>query len=838
MSKDLPGLSASSLKMDMMHFKDEILHDMRQNQTKFDTKYVKIEENLNENLSKFELKIKSLEQKIFELSNLITNDNSLKNKVESLVQFKEEMQDTIFKRRAKFSELEKKVNEDIGNINHILTNSVIYPGIIGKSAKFINFHDFIDFCIQEINQLVTFKNKSGIDIAPFKKKIENSFEAFRLQVSNLVTKETTNQMLNDLESRINNNLKIYNDKIQSVRVENSNYSIVLQKKTKELNKQIENLMNAQLLINRKLEKIQNLENINILTNEVVQINYRINKMYEIIMELIEMNPEYKKNIGIKSTKQIISGVKQYIKGNLNAEELSSMKLFSYEKPKGSIYEKGAQTQKTSLNTSPDSLFYKFPFQKMQNNYLETKTINFGEDSSNIVNKKFITKKTSYFSNKENNKFSESVKTKKKPLLRKNTFNVGKKFISETAKMNNILKKMSSPQNIFLNGQISEKDENIIEEENELNNSNHSIHNFNKNEYQIYKENENNKVDKIKKVKIMINNNDDKNDDISKEEIDAFKVNNSEDLITDDIKKDKDNINVTENEKLDKININNNIQNNNLGDDKRKKSSLTNSNKKDKIIITNDNIKRENSIKNNILTENDYKNNHARNKETLTLNKKDFFSEQNDTNTINTGKSQPILYKINIQNNNESPESMNLNSDEKENKNHLTEDNKILIPIKYDFKPSNPDINILSIKKKLNKTYTDFPKLNHNSSDNKIKSNDNKIPPVLFDNYTKTIFNEDKYYKNKNITKNPPIIKANKKVLLMSPDDLPLNYFDKAYKDIFKNNLKGSNTDRSSYNSKGNKGINLLNKGDINFKDYSKNKNSTNERESLLINQII
>ena len=182
--------------------------------------------------------------------------------------------------------------------------------------------------------------------------------------------------------------------------------------------------------------------------------------------------------------------------------------------------------------------------------------------------------------------------------------------------------------------------------------------------------------------------------------------------------------------------------------------------------------------------------------------------------------------------------MNLNSDEKENKNHLTEDNKILIPIKYDFKPSNPAINILSIKKKLNKTYTDFPKLNHNSSDNKIKSNDNKIPPVLFDNYTKTIFNEDKYYKNKNITKNPPIIKPNKKVLLMSPDDLPLNYFDKAYKDIFKNNLKGSNTDRNSYNSKGNKGINLLNKGDSNFKDYSKNKNSTNERESLLINQII
>ena len=36
MSKEPPGLLTSSLKMDMMHFKDEILHDMRQNQSKLD----------------------------------------------------------------------------------------------------------------------------------------------------------------------------------------------------------------------------------------------------------------------------------------------------------------------------------------------------------------------------------------------------------------------------------------------------------------------------------------------------------------------------------------------------------------------------------------------------------------------------------------------------------------------------------------------------------------------------------------------------------------------------------------------------------------------------------
>ena len=59
MSKEPPGLLTSSLKMDMMHFKDETLRDMRQMHSKLDTKYTKVEETLNENLSKFDLKINS-----------------------------------------------------------------------------------------------------------------------------------------------------------------------------------------------------------------------------------------------------------------------------------------------------------------------------------------------------------------------------------------------------------------------------------------------------------------------------------------------------------------------------------------------------------------------------------------------------------------------------------------------------------------------------------------------------------------------------------------------------------------------------------------------------------
>jgi hypothetical protein len=98
----IPGLSSKSLKMDLLRFKDDILKDMRNIELRLNKKYFSTEESLKNKINNFELKIGSFEQKILELSNLITVDNSIKEKVELLEQFKEETKDNIFKRRAKY----------------------------------------------------------------------------------------------------------------------------------------------------------------------------------------------------------------------------------------------------------------------------------------------------------------------------------------------------------------------------------------------------------------------------------------------------------------------------------------------------------------------------------------------------------------------------------------------------------------------------------------------------------------------------------------------------------------------------------------------------------------
>lgn len=171
--------SQKSIKMDILIFKDDILKDMRNIQKSFDLKYMRAEDNLKVKISSFESKINLFEKKIFELSNKINTDNKIHENVEALNQYREEMSDTLLKRRVKFNEFERKMNEEINRFNDILLDSVIYPGIIGSSSKFKTFHQFIDFTLEELGQCKIFRDKSGLDITPFKKKIEQSIESIR-----------------------------------------------------------------------------------------------------------------------------------------------------------------------------------------------------------------------------------------------------------------------------------------------------------------------------------------------------------------------------------------------------------------------------------------------------------------------------------------------------------------------------------------------------------------------------------------------------------------------------------------------------------------------------------
>ena len=347
-----------------------------------------------------------MEKKISELSNLIVTDNSVREKVDSLKQFEEEMRDTIFKRRAMFGEFEKKTKDDIIRISNILTASVIYPGIIGNNAKFKTFHDYIDYTLQEIAQLITFKDKSGLDLTPFKGKIDIALDNLRLQMNNFCSKDFINTTLSQTEEKMQNLFKVYDDRLQDAKVENSQYTISLKKKTEEVIKQMEKIRKIQ---NQIMEFRENQEMFNNLNEDIFQMKLKINKMNEIIKELLSYHPAAKKafmNEYEKKSSKIYSGVKQYIKGNLNANELSSMKKFTYEKSKTKILDNSYSPSISSF-AYQDLIKNNNEFRKRNSQIINNDQFLFLNSRNNKEqfdkNKIFLSKKTTNYSNQTTNK---------------------------------------------------------------------------------------------------------------------------------------------------------------------------------------------------------------------------------------------------------------------------------------------------------------------------------------------------------------------------------------------------------------------------------------------------
>ena len=423
----VPDFSQKNIQSDLIHFKDDILKDFRSIKISFNDKHSILEENLNKKLNKFELTIKSFEQKILELSKLITIDKTLKEKVEALNAFKEESSDSIFKQRAKLNEFESRINKEIDRINNILSDSVIYTGIIGGNSKFKTFHDFIDFVLREIGEIALIKDKNGMDLRPFKKKIEQTVDAFRIQLNNIFTKEMTNNAINQSEERMQNSLKLFDEKIKSIKVENYSTNLNNANKLEELNTRLINL-----------EKFQkNLE----LNSEILYIKKEINTIYEILRDLFSA-PEVKKEVEKKA--KIYSGVKQYINGKLNADQLTSMKKFSYNKndSNGKTMEKNNST-KISPFPSPEKVKIKNSFdrKKLFNNSESRNNDDLGYDthliSSSNTEKIFISQK-GFLINKTNSKEFEDIEK----LINEKIQNEDKKNYINNKEKNNSFEKIN------------------------------------------------------------------------------------------------------------------------------------------------------------------------------------------------------------------------------------------------------------------------------------------------------------------------------------------------------------------------------------------------------------
>ena len=162
------SLSSKNIKMDLLHFKDDILKDIKEMQKNISDKFNISNNILKEKLESYDTKLNLYNEKIVQLSNLIIEDKNLGEKVNKLIANKSTFEENILTHDIKLKNMEKYFNDKISQINDILSESVIYPNVIGGISKLKTFHDFIDYVLMQIVQNNTYKEKNTLDLSTYK----------------------------------------------------------------------------------------------------------------------------------------------------------------------------------------------------------------------------------------------------------------------------------------------------------------------------------------------------------------------------------------------------------------------------------------------------------------------------------------------------------------------------------------------------------------------------------------------------------------------------------------------------------------------------------------------
>ena len=414
-----------NLKQDILYLKDDILKDFKQIESKLNTKYEKINSTTLSKLDNFEKAIQTMKQKIFDLSSLISTDKNIQQKVSQLYEFKTKTEETFITQELSLKNNAKELKDAINNYDKIIYNSVIYPGIIGNNSKFNNFHQLIDYVLQNISQFTTFKDKSILDFKSYKNKLESLVSSFKIESESIMNnaKEYVNKKNEELEQKFKDILNNQESRIFDLRLENNKLGLSLENKIDKLNNERKKMLDIKNEIYNKFnEEVSLLKDLNKVVvkkfenyqNEFKLIKNRFTSLSEFIKDVrfrINMGELIKKR-DIKSMSEKIdftkkqklensnilakSIIKKYINGEVGLNEVTHPRkrqksiavvennfLYNLKNYKYNSQSVSFNKENKRMTLGPDNLMN---FRRLQNSFTKNSVENsiYSEKSNNSI----------------------------------------------------------------------------------------------------------------------------------------------------------------------------------------------------------------------------------------------------------------------------------------------------------------------------------------------------------------------------------------------------------------------------------------------------------------------
>ena len=452
----------SSIKQDLLFFKNDILKDLRKIEEKLNIKLTEQSVSNNDQYEACEKKLDIINSKIIRVNNFVTDNSDISEKINSFQSFKSKTEDSILSLDSRMDIIQKESKESIFKMEKIIEDNLKYPGIIGPNSKYANFRFFIDFLLKNINLLNDFKNEmKNYDFTGFKKTVNSDLREFRFVLNEnnrnlrklleLNIKEF-NCKINDLNQKIDKKFEDIDNKIRD-------YKSTLSERLSLNEEKVENKFN--ILYNNiedkykeQLNEINNVKNLNNKSNEDINnVKNNLSKL-EKSFNILKYSSENKIFLGdnIDSNqlknflmeKNQISNLQMNMKDFVNIDsniQIYDNNMQNYEEKTNSV-----NTLENLTHNKVNLIDHYNSFNNSQNNDMNLKQNYYSDENNEVRSRKG--KFDELNNDKEKNNYNSDLK---KPMILNKYTNFKKAIFQNNYSIMNIpnikIAKVIIPENI-------------------------------------------------------------------------------------------------------------------------------------------------------------------------------------------------------------------------------------------------------------------------------------------------------------------------------------------------------------------------------------------------------
>ena len=221
---------------DLMYFKNEILGNIKVLEYRLSELLDKTSLEIEVKFHPYETKFHEINNKINDLTNLVSKNKSNSEKIEQLLKFKKSTEDTLISHVNMIGQCSKDISNACFKYDKLLLNNFVIPGLIGNNCKYQSFKAYIEHSLSQISNLNSFKDNHTVDLKSYKEKLENIIKQFSSQIEAVKSSfiDYCKKLFEESDAKNKEALKLIDEKIEQIKLENSKYSIELKQKCDEI----------------------------------------------------------------------------------------------------------------------------------------------------------------------------------------------------------------------------------------------------------------------------------------------------------------------------------------------------------------------------------------------------------------------------------------------------------------------------------------------------------------------------------------------------------------------------------------------------------------------------